>query len=97
MKNITIKQLMNLIRWNTIKLGNDSIKVRKEDKQKLEDFQNFTLSLDYIIDKEYESFQENCECDIDVSVDNYEDCKCKANEWHPYLLAQKSYNVYFNN
>lgn len=96
---ITIWQLMDLIKWNEIFIEDwrSWIELKVWGKKKLSDFQEFITALDYVIDNEYSRFQENCDCDIDVSVDNYKDCKCDSNAWCAYLLARKAYDIYFDN
>jgi len=97
-RKISIKDLMKLIKWESIYIQDwrSWIDIEVDDKQKLSDFQEFVIALDYIIENEYTNFQENCECDIDVSIDNWKDCKCEENEEHPFISACKAYEIYFN-
>ncbi len=61
----------------------------KEHKKAFEILGNLNIIVDHILENEYKNFQENCECDIDVCVDNWEVCKCQTN--HIYYIAQKVY------
>ncbi len=97
-KTISIQQLMELIKWNEIHIANwrSWIDLSVWDTKALDDFKEFALTLDYVVDSEYERFQENCKCDIDVSEDNRQDCKCEANRWCARLSARIAQDIYFN-
>jgi len=68
-----------------------------EDQDKLSEFKELIIIMDYIIESELTRFMENCECDIEVSDDNRKECSCEENKSSMYLQAKKVHDIYFCN